>query len=740
MLVDFSRVEQPEDSSPPPDGEGLGRRRFLTYLVAAPVLTIAARVGLDSAAPGTANAVIPSPPQTGDVTDLGDVLVAASAPTSNLLVLQITPANRMVLQVLRTEVGQGITTALAMLVAEDLDARLTDVDVPLSDSRPELMYNQFTGSSTSVRTMWNPTRQVAALARARLVTAAAQKWGVPASTLTTHDSSVFAPDGRSATYGSLSAAAAKVIAPAVAPTPKPASQYKVIGTPTSRVDARDIVTGKAQYALDLNVADALPTVVARPPTINGTVASFDDSTARAMPGVVAVTKIPTGVAVVAETFDQAMKAKNALKVSWNGGPIDSMSDADFRAKLAGAVQPFADPGLLTKYVDGTFDFAFVSHAAMEVLSTVADVRSDHAEVWTSTKTPIIAQETVASTLGMPTSKVTLHVIRGGGSFGRRLFFDPAIEAAQISQAVGKPVKLMWTRNDDMRHGRLRPASHHKVRATYNATDVLTYEHRVASVECDFRHGFGEALSAGGATLGNGTAGQAMFNLSVVVPYNFGVVSESLTEVAFDMHTGSWRSVYSAPVRAAEEMMVDELAALMGKDPVAFRKEFFKSDKARAVLDKVATAGNWGRTMPSGWAQGVGFHEEYRSSVACLVEINATNTAQPRVTKAVVATNVGRAINPRGLQGQLMGSVIDGISTVLQAGVHIDKGAVREGSYSDFHYARQRNAPLSFEAYVMPADGSPGGAGELCVPAAAGAVANAYARATKTQPRQFPINF
>jgi isoquinoline 1-oxidoreductase subunit beta len=483
----------------------------------------------------------------------------------------------------------------------------------------------------------------------------------------------------------------------------------------------------------------LPTVVARPPTINGTVVTYDATTATSMPGVVAITQIPTGVAVTAQTFDQAMKAMAALVISWGAGTVDGVSDADIKARLTSAIAPFAVPPLLAQYVEGTFDFAFVNHAPMEVGSAVADVRSNSAEVWLASKSPTGAQSAVASAVGLQTGQVTLHVVRGGGSFGRRIYSDPAVEAARVSKAIGRPVKLMWTRNDDMRHGRTRPRSHHQIRATYAGSNVLSYEHRMASVAVDFTgSGSGQALVDAG--YGSPTVGTGYFQLSEACPYNFGTVTETLAEVPYDLHTGTWRSVYSAQARTAEEIMVDELARKMGKDPVAFRLEFLKTDTERAVLNKIASAGGWGRLMPPGTAQGVGFHAEYRSLAACLVEIDCT-TPTPRVTKAAVAVDVGLPVNPKGLQAQAIGGVIDGISTILSAGNHLDNGAFREGSYKDFLYARQANAPLSCEVYVMPATGSsPGGAGELIVPAAAAAVANAYARATGAKPRSFPINF
>ena len=720
-------------------GQKIGRRGVLAFLVAAPTLTVAVRLGMGAdAAP--AGVAIPGLPDLTDFVDLGDVLTTAALPTSRLLVLEVTPDSRVVLQLPRAEVGQGITTAVAMIVADELDARLSDVDSPLSDARPELLLNQTTGGSNSVRSLYGPVRAMAAQARARLVTAAAQRWNVRADTLTTRDTKVFAPDGRSASYGSLSAAAAKIAAPAVSPEPKPETKQKIVGRATTRLDARDLITGKAEYALDLDVPGAMPAVVARPPTIGGTVTSVDDSAARGMSGVLAVARIPTGVAIVAETFGQAIAAKDALKITWGKGPVDNLSDVDIKRNLKSATPPFAPLSGLTPHIDAEFDFAFVPHAPMETNSAVADVRADRAEVWSALKNPIIAQQTIAKEIGLPQNKVTVHVTRGGGSFGRRLFFDGAVEAAQISKLVGRPVKLMWTRADDLRHGRLRAATHHRLRVTHLAGQVLSYEHRVASVQTDFRSGAGEALTAAFGKLAPELLPQAVFALTEKVPYNFGLITELLNEIPLKMHTASWRSVYSATVRAAEEILVDEVARRFGRDPVAFRHAMLKTARARAVLDTVAKRGKWGRAMPAGQAQGVALHEEYKSCTACLVEIDATDPKQPRVTRAVIAADVGRPINPRGLESQLLGGLTDGISTILQAGVHIDKGLPLEASFAQFRYARQRHTPSSVDIVIMPANGEPGGAGELGVPAAAGAVANAYARATGTSPRSFPINF
>jgi isoquinoline 1-oxidoreductase beta subunit len=713
----------------------LTRRRFLTYVVAAPVLTVAASSVIT---PGKAYAVVPSPPQPENILDLGDVMVAATKQAEDLLVLEVTPDNRVVFRVPRAEVGQGITTALAMVVADEIDARLTDVEVPLEEARQDLGTAQSTGGSSSVRALWDPVRSIAAEARARLVTAAAERWDLPARSLSTRDTAVWAPDGRSATYGSLTEAAAEVAVPAVSNDPKSSSEYRLIGKSTPRIDARSIVTGQARFALDVDVSGALPTVVIRPPTLKGTVESYDGSAALQMPGVVAVTELPSGVAVTGKTFDQALKARSAVDVTWGPGTVDGVSDAEIKERLAKAIPSSTLPALLDqRVVDATFDFAFVNHAPMEVGSAVADVQSGSAEVWLATKSPTGAQSAVAKAVELDVDQVTLHVVRGGGSFGRRIYHEPAVEAALVSHAIGKPVKLMWTRNDDMRHGRVRPRSHHKLRAVHASGQVLSYEHRMSCVELDLGSGTGQALVDAGYV--NPTVGSAFYTLSQACPYHFGVVAESLNEVSYDMPTATWRSVYSGQARTAEEILVDEIAKALGIDAVAMRRKFLKTAEARAVLDKVATEGKWGRAMSSGTAQGVALHGEYRSIAACLVEIDCRST-KPRVTKAVMALDVGRQVNPSGLRAQAMGSLMDGISTVLLAGNHLDDGAFREGSFSDFQYARQADAPLEYEVHLVGGTGKPGGVGELCVPAAAGAVANAYARATGKKPRTFPINF
>lgn len=749
----------PEPIRPPldPDSapDGLERRRFLGYLVAAPTLAVAVQWALTGAEPQRAEAAVPSPPQPEEVFDLGDMQNLAAAPTSGLISVQVNPDGTASFAVPRAEVGQGMTTAVAMMIAEEMDLPLERVRVSLADARPELLMNQLTGGSNSMRSMYLPVRTAAAIARQRLIATAARLWRLPAAELTTSQGVIRHHSGKSATYGSLAKAAATSRTTKVSAQLKPHSQFTILGTPHSRVDARDIVTGRKRFGMDLQVPNAKPTMVRRPPTINGTVVSVRNADqVKSMPGITDVAVITHGVAVRGETFGQCIDAIRALEVDWGPGTVDGESDATVLAKLKKAELPLVVPPLLAKTIDAEFTFAFASNSPLEPDNAIADVRHDRAEIWASLKVPIVAQEDIAARLGLPPSAVKVHVMEGGGSFGRHLFHDVAAEAAEISQKMGKPVKLSWSRTDTFRQGRTHPMCTSRVRATYQLGNVLSYEQRHTSVQTDFGHGLGEMITATAAKLpvaGNLSFAETIFELTQSSPYDFGVTTQLLNEVPLKFNTGSMRNIYSPNVVCAQELVVDRLAAAMGKDPVAFRREFLKDERLRAVLDKAAEAGGWGRSLPQGVAQGIGLHTEYRGAIAALVEIDCRpetvnrkvkdGVTGPRVTRALIVVDVGFAINPRGLEAQMIGGMNDGIALALTSSLHIENGIPLEGSWDNYFYTRQWNTPLDMQVIVMPNTSStPGGAGELAVAPAFAAVACAYARATGTMPTRFPINY
>ncbi|MFI8306349.1 molybdopterin cofactor-binding domain-containing protein [Streptomyces sp. NPDC085927] len=737
-----------EHPVPPESGaHGVGRRRFLGYVLAAPTLMAAAELVPAS----EARADIPSPEIT-ELVDLNDVMTAAALPTSGLITVEVDQDGTVSFALPRTEVGQGITTSTAMLIAEELGVPLERVHVTLADARPELLFNQLTGGSNTTFSTYTPIRVAAAVARGRLLGAAAAEWGISVTELTLRAGVVTGPGGRSVGIGALSGRAASVRTEQVAVDLKPHDEFTVVGRPHGRIDALAAVTGRKKFTMDLDVPDALPTMVCRPPTINGKVGSVSNQAeVRAMPGVTDVVVMSTGVAVRAATFGRCIDAVRALKVSWRAGSAAGKSDESVLRQLQAAELPLGLPPL-TPSVEGRFTFHFRSNSALEPNCAIADVRPDRAEVWSSLKAPIVAKEAIAAKLGLPLGAVTVHVTEGGGSFGRKLFFDAALEAVEISRKIGKPVKLMWHRADDSRQGRVHPMATSRVRIAHLGDTVLGYRQRHTSVSTDLGHGLGEIFTALAAKLPVGDIGfsETFFQLSQSMPYDFGANSRLLSETDKSFNTGSMRNVYSPDVTCARELLVDRLAARMDKDPYRLRHDFLRDERYRAVLAKVAEAGNWGRSMPAGTAQGIAFHSEYHSVSAVLVEIDCRpgtvdrpirdGVTGPRVTKAVMAVDVGLAVNPRGLEAQMMGCLMDGIALTLTSSLHLRDGHFLEASWDNYFYTRQWNTPPELDVIVMPATtGRPGGAGELGVAASMAAVACAYGRATGTMPTVFPIN-
>jgi isoquinoline 1-oxidoreductase beta subunit len=509
-------------------------------------------------------------------------------------------------------------------------------------------------------------------------------------------------------------------------------------------------------------------MVCRPPTINGAaLAILNQAQVSAMSGVTDVAIIPHtqfvpgGVAVRATTFGQCIDAIQALQVQWAPGPAVGRSDADVLEELIDAELPMTPA--LGQVLDQRFTFYFRPGDPLETNCAVADVGPTSAEIWSSMKSPIYFQETVAQILGLPVADVTAHVTEAGGSFGRHLFADAAFEAAVISKAMGKPVKLMWHRTDNFRQGRVHPMCTSRVRITHLGSDVLAFDQRHTSVATDFTHGLGEILSA---TLGDVPEGdflaysQSIFTLTANVPYDFGLVTQLLNEVNHPpgsvFNTSSVRNIYSPEVTVAKELMVDQVAKATGQDPYRFRRSFVRDARMLAVLDAAAKAADWGKPMAPRTAQGIGIHHEYKGYAACVAEIDCTpqtvnrvvenGYTGPRVTKVTFVVDVGLPINPLGLEAQMIGGIMDGIAQALTYSLHLTNGYFLEGSWDNAYYTREWNCPPNslpsegIQVIIMPPNQTePGGAGEFGVAASMAAVANAYGRATGTMPTSFPIN-
>lgn len=770
---------------------GMQRRRFLGYLIAAPTLAVGVKLTADSVLEAQA---LPSPtPEVSEVYDLSDLLLDSTRATANLITVVVNEDGTVSFTIPRAESGQGITTTAAMLIAEEMGIDVSDVDVTLADARPELLFNQQTQGSASVISIYTPVRVAAALARGQLIEAAATILGDEAENLRTTAGRVLSTSGSSVPFAELATAAANSVTREAITELKPVDEFEIIGTDTRRDDVRAAVTGQKNYTMDLDVPDALPTMIARPPTIKGTVESVNNlDQVRTMPGVTDVVEISTdaepgrgttssAVAVRARTFGQCIDAVNALDITWGGGNVDDESDASILEQLRAADAPanLPSPGPLDQVggqlplatepatgaleglgavetIDQEFVFYWRSNAAMEPNVAIADVRDGEAVVWTPSQIPIVTQSQLAQVLGMSTSQVTVRVPRGGGAFGRRLFSDAALDAARVSQEIGKPVRLMWHRADECRAGRVHPMCISRVRATYSPTagEVVSFEQRQTSVATDYTESFGDMITSQAAKLpfaNELTLSQTVFLLTASVPYDLGAVVFGYNEI-FDFDrfaTGSVRNLNNQDFRPAQELIVDQLAARLGEDPMEFRLNRVEDERAKACLEAVRDEGDWGRDLPEGVAQGVIVHNEYKGSVAILAEVDtraatagrqiAGATTGPRVRKVTVAVDVGLPINPLGLRAQMEGGVMTGISHVFTGSLHLRDGKFLEGSWDDYRYTRHWNAPPEIDVIVMPASGDrPGGAGELAVGAATAAVACAYARAVGEMPTSFPI--
>ena len=700
-----------------PQTASISRRGILGFAASAPVVTAVA--GLT---PSDAKAApLPlTPADSVDYYDVGDSLVQFGAPTMPLVKLDIDANGVYTMALPRLEQGTGIATALAMMIADQANVPLSKVRVTSADAQPELRYNQITGGSCSVRAFEPVLPAMVAAAQLRA--------------------------GLTPTVGT--------------PT------NPVVGQRIGKLDARDIVTGKKKFTMDQDVPGAKPTMCRMPSTVRGSVQSVNNRAAvLAMPGVLAVETIPgggtvvgipPGVAVMAETFGQAYDACRALDITWGPGTVAGENNASLWDKCRAAIPPQLPSAPGTIEVGGEFTWKGASAAPLEVECAIVDAtRSDFCEIWAGLQSPIVTQQATALDLGLLESQVVCHVIPSGGAFGRRLFWDPVQVAAQISRKTGFICKLMYHRTDDIRHTRQRPPQVHQVKAAVlpgsllTSPSVLSYQQSIGIVRLDARHGYGEIGTAMGGALPPGMVlppgdfgyEQFFFKTMVSSPYNYGSSTKQLFPVAVELNTVSYRSVHIQPARTVEEIITDEIAKAMGKDPAAFRLEFLRQERAKACLQRVMGAAQWGKAMPAGFAQGVAVHQESRSFSACIAEVDCRDPNNAKVTKIVMAIDVGRVINPSGVEQQCHGGIAEAIALVLKTGLNFQNGLPLESSYTSYAFTKMRDFPKDVQIIIMPnsTNAAAAGMGEVGMSAPSGAIANAYARATGRKPRNFPLN-
>lgn len=656
--------------------------------------------------------------------------------------IRIANDGSVAITVAKSELGQGIRTALAMIVAEELDADWPTVRVEqaLADAKYGSMV---TGGSTSVRTSWDTLRQAGATARVMLLGAAAQRWNVPLPECRTENGTVIhVPTGRILRYGELADEAARLPVPENPPLKEP-HDFKIIGKRMPRVDTPAKVDGSAVFGMDVRVPGMLFASIARCPVFGGKLASHDASKAQAMPGVRHVVPIFRGIAVVADTTWQSLQARDALDVTWDEGPSVSLSSKGISATLAelangkGAVAESAGDaeGALAgaaKTLTATFEAPFLAHATMEPMNCTAHVQKDRCEIWVPTQNAQGARQAAAAVAGLSEEQVIVHSTLVGGGFGRRIIVDYVAEAVSVSREIGAPVQVVWSREDDMQHDFYRPVSLHVLAGGLDAEGrLVALKHRVVAPSISAQgepDQFKDGLDPG-AVEGTTRIPYAIPNL--LIDYVMAQINVPL---------GYWRSVYPSQNVFALESFIDELAHAAGADPYEFRRSLMDaSPKMQRVLDLAATKAGWGTPLPPGRFRGIAFCPPafYHTPVAQVAEVSVDDGGRIRVHRVVGAIDCGIVINPTGVEAQMEGGTAFGITAALKGRITIERGRVAQRNFNDYPLLTIDEMPV-VETHIVPSADPPTGTGEPVLPAVAPAIANAVFAATGKRLRTLPL--
>ena len=635
----------------------------------------------------------------------------------------------------KAEMGQGTVTSLSALLADELDCDWKNVRTEFAPVDPALYGNQGVFGSASIRTLYTPLRQAGAAARSMLLDAAAQQLSVDKSTLRTENGFVFSSTGQRLGYGSLSEAAAKLPVPATVPLKDP-KQFKLIGKSVKRLDTRDKVNGKAQFGLDAKVPGMLYASLARCPVFGGKVASFDAAKAKAVPGVKNVVRISNGVAVIGENTWAAMQGRKALEIQWDEGPNANQSSAAISklftelVEQPGAVAKTAGDAsqamsTAAKKIEAAYEAPFLSHAPMEPMNCTAVVRPDSCEIWAATQMQSGARNTAVQVTGLKPEQVKLNTMFLGGGFGRRGGTDYITEAVEVAKAMpGTPIKLTWSREDDMQHDFYRPAAYAKFGGALDAEGWPVAF--TAKVACQSFFGGGR----GGAV--DGTAIEGIHSLEYTIPN----VQVDWRPANTGVPTTFWRSVGYSQNTFFAECFIDELAAAGGKDPVELRRRLLaKSPRLLEVLNRAAEKSNWGKA-PEGHFQGVSLVNNIGSFNAQVAEVSVTK-GKLKVHRVVCAVDCGHVVNPAIVTQQIESGIVFGLSAALKGAITIDKGRVQQSNFDKYDVVRIDEMP-KIETIVVESDNPSGGIGEASTPGIAPAVFNAIFAATGKRLRRLPL--
>jgi isoquinoline 1-oxidoreductase subunit beta len=668
--------------------------------------------------------------------------------------VRVAPDNTVTVIIKHLEMGQGTYTGLATIVAEELDAdwsQLRAVSAPADATRyNNLLFGQIqgTGGSTAVANSWDQLRQAGATARAMLVAAAAAEWNVPTSEISVERGVVkHASSGRSASFGTLASKAAAQPVPASVSVKDPRN-FRLIGQHVSRLDTPAKTDGTAQFALDVSLPEMLTTVIERPPLFGATVRHIDAAAAKAIPGVVEVVQVPAGVAVVGKSFWAAKQGREALKIEWD----DSAAEKRGTPELMAAYEELArSPGLparrtgdadgalgrAAKRVKAAFKFPYLAHAPMEPLTCAVRLTVEACEIWAGDQFQTVDQMNAAKAAGIKPEQVTIHTLYAGGSFGRRAntVSDYIVEAVSVAKALGangKPVKLIWTREDDVRGGRYRPMYFHTIEAGLDdAGNLVAWRQRIVGQSILEGTPFAAAMVKDGV---DETSVEGASTMAYAVP-NIGV----------DLHTTQvgvpvlwWRSVGNTHTAYAAEVFIDEVAHAAGKDPLDFRKALLKdAPRHLGVLNLAAEKAGWGQPLPAGKGRGVAVHKSFDSYVAQVAEVSVAPDGKIKVDRVVCAVDCGVPVNPDVIKAQMEGAIGFGLGAALYGAITLKAGKIEQSNFHDYQVLRIEDMP-QVEVHIVSSPEKPTGVGEPGVPPIGPALSNAVFAATGKRIRTLPF--
>jgi isoquinoline 1-oxidoreductase beta subunit len=653
---------------------------------------------------------------------------------------------RVTLVISQVEMGQGMYTSMPMLIAEELEVGLDQVTVEHAPPNDKLYANplvgfQMTGASSSVKMLHQPLRKAGATARMMLIAAAAQHWNVDPTSCQAAKGMVNHPaTGRKLSYGELADAAAKLPVPAEV-TLKDPKDFILIGTPAKRLDGPEKVNGTAKFSIDVRLPGLKIATLAASPVVGGKVASLDDSKAKTIPGVRQIVRLDDLVAVVADHMWAAKQGLAALVIGWDDGPNGKVSTEDVVRELDAASRK---PGVVARKqgallsnvpgarkIEAIYQVPFLAHATMEPPNCTVHVRTDGCEVWTGSQVLSRVQATAAKVTGFPPEKVVVHNHLLGGGFGRRLEVDFETKAVRIAKEVEGPVKVVWTREEDIQQDVYRPYYYDRISADLDPRGkAVAWNHRLV----------GPSILARWAppAFKDGLDGDALDG-AVQLVYDIPAIRVEYVRHEEPLHTGFWRGVGVTHNNFVIESFIDELAAASRQDPVAFRRGLLgKSPRGQAVLDIAAKLSGWGGTMPAGYGRGVSLlYSGWDTYVALVADVEVSKSGEVRVHRIVCAVDCGTVVNPDTVKAQMEGGIIFGISGALWGEITLKNGRVEQSNFTNYRTLRMNETP-TIEVHLVRNGEAPGGIGEPGTAATAAALANAVFAATGTRIRQLPL--